>query len=374
MCVNSMKKYFLFLVFFFSFFIVDICFGGPRKQRDQQRMTRALNFRQNSGWQSMMFDDDDGYDEDEVTISHLIKLKADAGKELTELMKRLGNDKKDTIDAQIRKIQQNIDEYDAKITEKQNQSKTYTDALTQGISRGLTGRKCSSSQDLPLILTQAMAERFFNPINDVVTEKSTTFWQYFFDGLENKVSATMQFFGFQPTVSDFDVSRWQKKCAEIADNYKELRKGIETSESRSTSMQLRSLLIDVDGEQEKEVKQSIADVQWLKKRKGDLIFFRSLLETAKIRLDEVGNERELETALFILIAELEGMIEQLEGIACLQDIIDPTRTHLMNSYFLSLDSALGDLESLIAPDKYEKKDIKRKKQGGYSGYNYGYDD
>ncbi len=372
MCGMGMKKYFLFLLF--SFLVVDLCLGSAYSRKGRSRPNHR-GFTDYPGFRpskfSSMFDDEDGYDEDEV---HLIKLKANASKELASLLDKV--DKKETRDTRIERLTEEIKILDAQITEKQNQSKTYSDALTQGISRGLTGRKCSSSQDLPLVLTQAMAERFFSPINDVVTEKSTTFWQYFFDGLENKVSATMQFFGFKPTVSDFDVSRWQKKCAEIADNYKELRKGIETSESRSTSMQLRSLLIDVEGEQEKDMTQNVTDVLWLKKRKGDLIFFKALLETAKLRLDEVGyEERELETALFILIAELEGIIEQLEGISCLQDIIDPIRTHLMNSYFLSLDSALSDLESLIAPDKYERKDTKRKKQGGYSsGYNYGYDD
>lgn len=248
---------------------------------------------------------------------------------------------------------------------------TPTEAIRQGVSIGLLGRGCSKKDSMHNIFLQSIAEKSTKPLGKVITKRSIAMWEKAFDKIENGVSFIVRFCGFTPTISINDINRWQANCTDLASTYKELRKGIENSESRATSMQLRSMLTEsFDTPEEATEQKQVIDPAWIQRRKGDLILLNFMLEKLTIRLDEStnNNDWDLEASLQRLISDVEGLTSQLTTANCLQDLIDSTRTQLMISYFSSIDSGLTELGMIIDPENFGQKSSRKKTSGFGGGY------
>ncbi|MBL4588378.1 hypothetical protein JKY79_03470 [Candidatus Babeliales bacterium] len=249
---------------------------------------------------------------------------------------------------------------------------TPTEAIRQGVSIGLLGRGCSKNDSMHNIVLQSITEQSTKPLGKVIAKRSTVLWEKAFDKIENGIGSIVQFFGFTPTISINDINRWQANCTDLASTYKELRKGIENSESRATSMQLRSMLTEsFDTPEEATEQKQVVDPAWIQRRKGDLILLNFMLEKLTIRLDEStnNNDWDLEASLQRLICDTDGLISQLTTANCLQDLIDSTRTQLMISYFSSIDSGLNELGMIINPEQSSQKSNRKKASGFGGGYN-----
>jgi hypothetical protein len=259
--------------------------------------------------------------------------------------------------------------YKTLLRERQNQEKSPSNALKQGFSKGMRGQGCTASEDIPTIAVEAVTHKFFSPLGKVISQKGLTFWEKIFDTLENGATSILELLGLTPTISLKDVVRWQTSCQSLADNYKDLRKSIETSESRTTSMQLRSLLQDDDEESENEKEKSsskekalLIDPVWQRKQQGDLILLTSIVFKLKIKKHETSSSNyDLHAAIDRLQSDLTGIIEQIESVLVLRDLIDTTRTQLMISYFAAIDAGLTELGMIIAPDQFDPSPSRRKK-------------
>lgn len=266
-----------------------------------------------------------------------------------------------------KKLTEDEDYYRDLLRKKESQQASFSNATQQGISKALIGRAASDTDTLPTIFAQAITHKFFKPMGDVVTEKGLTFWGKVFDGIEGGVTFVLSLLGFTETITLNDIMRWQINCQSLSDIYKELRKSIETSESRTTSMQLRSLLQDGDedtyGPKEEKI---IVDLSWEQKRKSDLILLKSMIFKLKIKQYESSKKNyDLHAAIDRLQNDLVGLIDQIESANTLRDLIDATRKDLMISYFSSIDAGLVELGMIIAPDEFNPSRSKKKKTSAY---------
>lgn len=281
-------------------------------------------------------------------------------------------DKVDKIRAVDERLQTLQESLDAEICP---QAKTVGTAIKQGMSRALLGRGGSMNDAFHLTVAQALAYNMLLPMKRVITRRSETLWEKAFDKIENMTKSFMGFFGLTSTIAARDIIRWQTNCEALAAAYKELRKGVESSESRSTSLQLRSMMSDDDDEADEEViAEAVVDKAWEQKRRGDVIMLEAMLAKLQLkRAESSQDDVDVLAALDRLLSEVEGLRDQIMSANNLRDLVDADRANLMTGYFASIDSALLELGMVIAPEEFdEAAKSRRKKTTGYSGYS-GYD-
>jgi hypothetical protein len=199
-------------------------------------------------------------------------------------------------------------------------------------------------------------------------------WEKAFDKIENMTKAFFGFFGLTSTIAARDVTRWRANCESLALAYKELRKGVESSESRSTSLQLRSIMSDDDDEADEEVvTEVVVDQAWQQKRRGDVIMLNAMATKLEIKRIECSeDDSDTLASLDRLLSEVVGLRAQIMSANNLRDLVDSDRANLMTGYFASIDSALLELGMVIAPEEFDEiAKSRRKKQTGYGYDSYG---